>query len=205
MFSIVRPDFGRYRTDLVMDEFPLAATPEREVLWCPQRIQHLFIDGPLASGKTTTAQNLVIAASRAGWDVHVLRQFSREYREFEDWPGVRIASTPREHSELLLNTAGLQLRSRGPVGTRTLLVIDTRSLLADIGNGGLDQLLNLIDTGPAARQINVVLVSDPTRPDVVPAVTAQLHHVELEPPSRDSEALRAAREISQWRPAVRPK
>lgn len=203
MFSIVRPDFGRYRTDLIMDQFPLAATPEGEMPWFPQRVPHLYIDGPLASGKTTTAQNLVIAACRAGWDVHVLRQFSREYREFEDWPGVKIASTPTEHVELLLDTTGLQVRGGRRVGAPTLLVIDTRSLLADIGNDGLDQLRNLVDTGPA-RRINLVLVSDPTGSDVEPALTRQLHHVELESPFCDSKVLRPPREISQWQPAARP-
>jgi len=203
VFSILKPEFAQYRSDLLADAFPLAITPDqRNMPWYPQRVPHLFIDGPLGSGKTTTAQNLVIATARAGWDVHVLRQFSREYREFEDWPGVRIASTPSEHSELLSDTVGLLVQGSTVVGRPTLVVIDTNSLLADIGSGGLDQLSKLVDTGQS-RRINIVLVSDPTSTDVVPAVTGQLHRLELRSPWRGSH-VGAPREISQWRPDDRP-
>lgn len=203
MFSILKPDFAQYRSDLLTDAFPLAITPDQHTMpWFPQRVPHLFIDGPLGSGKTTTAQNLVIAASRAGWDVHVLRRFSREYREFEDWPGVRIASTPPEHSELLSDTVGLLVQGETLADRPVLVVIDTNSLLADIGSGGIDQLRNLVGTGQP-RRINVVLVSDPTSADVVPAVTNQLHRLELRLPWRDSQ-VGVPREISQWRPDDRP-
>lgn len=198
MFSILKPDFGRYRTDLLMDAFPLAIDASGETTWFPQRIPHVFIDGPLGSGKTITAQNLVIAATRAGWDAHVLRQFSREYCEFDNWPGVRIASTPPEHSALLSDTTAA-LASDGAIVRPVLVVIDTNSLLADIGNGGLDHLVNIVDRG-GWRRINLVIVSDPTRPDVVPAVTTRLHRVELTRPSRGSDV---SREITQWRPSDR--
>lgn len=202
MFSILKPDFARYRTNLLMDEFPLAASSDgKEQVWFPQlRDPHLFIDGPLGSGKTVTAQNLVIQACRNGWDVHVLRQFSREYREFEDWPGVRIASTPPEHSALLsdTDTAGTNAAPyRGPL----LVVVDTTDLLADIGNAGLDHLLSLVNR-PQSRRINLVLVSDPRGPDVVPTVTRQLHRIELARPPHGSE-VRLADEITRWRPATR--
>ncbi|NTY62642.1 ATP-binding protein [Mycolicibacterium sphagni] len=203
MFSIFNPDFTQYRTDLLADVFPLAVDLDgREVDWIPQvRNPHIFIGGPVGSGKTTTAENLVIQACRNGWDVHVLRQFGREYREFEDWPGVKIASTPPEHGSLLsdTDTAGKNL---APSPVPVLVVIDTTELLADIGNGGLDHLLNLVNR-PQSRRINLVLISTPASPDFVPAVTRQLHHIELARPPKWLEP-RLPHEVSRWRPGDRP-
>ncbi|BBX87913.1 hypothetical protein [Mycolicibacterium aubagnense] len=204
MFSILKPDFAQYRTDLIIDEFPLAMTLDgKEQWWLPQlRNPHLFIDGPLGSGKTTTAQNLVIQACRSGWDVHLLRRFSREYREFEDWPGVRIASTPLEHSSLIssTDTAGMNL---APYPVPVLVVVDTAQLLADVGNAGLDHLMNLVNR-PQSRRVNLVLVSDPTRPDVVPTVTRKLYRIDLRRPSHGAEP-RPPSVIAQWRPVDRSK
>lgn len=202
MFSILKPDFAQYRTDLLAAVLPLAVGPDgKGVDWIPQvRNPHIVISGPVGSGKTTTAQNLVIQACRNSWDVHVLRQFGREYREFEDWPGVRIASTPPEHGSLLsdTDTAGKNL---APSPVPVLMVIDTTELLADIGNGGVEHLLNLVNQ-PQSRRINLVLISNPAGPDIVPAVTRQLHRIELALPPTWLEP-RLPHEVSRWRPGDR--
>ncbi|TEA09153.1 ATP-binding protein [Mycobacteroides salmoniphilum] len=213
MFSIVKPDFAQYRNDLIMEVFPLAMTADgQEDMWMPQNGMrwrpHLFIDGPLGSGKTTTAQNLVIQASRNGSDVHVLRQFGREYSVFEDWPGVSIASTPAEYLALLADAdnRGIASGRMRPV----LVVVDTISLLADLGKAGLDSLLQLVNRRHDHR-INLVLVADPTGSDDAPglaytglqeALVEPLYRVEIWPPPSGLEA-RLPEEISQWRPSER--
>ncbi|SKZ04185.1 Uncharacterised protein [Mycobacteroides abscessus subsp. bolletii] len=213
MFAIVKPDFAQYRTDLIMEMFPLAMTADgQEGIWAPQNGMqwrpHLFIDGPLGSGKTTTAENLVIQASRNGSDVHVLRQLSREYGVFEDWPGVSIASTATEYLALLedAHNRGIASGRMRPV----LVIVDTISLLSDLGKAGLDSLLELVNRRHDHR-INLVLVSDPTRPAVESslsytglqeALVEPLYRVELCTPSEMQ--ARPPEEISQWRPADRP-
>lgn len=158
-------------------QFPIASNDKGDVLsWEPAVVPHQVIAGSLAAGKTMTAQNLIVEAAYAGWQVNVLREFDREYNEFVDWPGVRIATTAGEQGKVIgeLSECGL-IASRcgfGAAGVEKppiLLIIDTVTGVLD----GISRwsenaawrarkhLVTLIENGGAAR-IHVVVVADPT-------------------------------------------
>lgn len=56
---------------------PIAVTElGDDIVWRPEADlwPHLHLDGVVGSGKTITAQNIAVAAVRARWRVHILRQ-----------------------------------------------------------------------------------------------------------------------------------
>lgn len=158
-------------------QFPIASNDKGDVLsWEPAVVPHQVIAGSLAAGKTMTAQNLIVEATYAGWQVNVLREFDREYNEFVDWPGVRIATTAGEQGKVIG-----ELSERGVAGVEeppVLLIIDTVTGVLD----GISRwsenaawrarkdLVTLIENGGAAR-VHVVVVADPTS-DQFPLIEA---------------------------------
>lgn len=161
---------------------PIVWRPETD-LW-----PHLLLDGPLGSGKTLTAHNIVVAAVQARWQIHILRQFDREYRDFLGWPDTAVATTPAEHSQMLHRSrAMLQDQDRAPL----LVVLDTVTGVWDgLGSTARQDLQRILLDGRAHRA-HLVLVVDPTAPDPVPAEIKGLVGISLKLLPPPSPALRS--------------
>ncbi|OKH76758.1 hypothetical protein EB73_02385 [Mycobacterium sp. SWH-M3] len=155
---------------------PIVWRPETD-LW-----PHLLLDGPLGSGKTLTAHNIVVAAAQAGWQIHILRQFDREYRDFLGWPCAGVATTPAEHRQMLHRSrAMMQGQDRAPL----LVVIDTVTGVWDgLDSTARQDLLRILLDGRTHRA-HLVLVTDPTATEPVPADMKGLVGISLSllPPS----------------------
>lgn len=177
---------------------PIAVTElGDDVVWRPEADlwPHLHLNGLIGSGKTITAQNIAVAAARARWRVHILRQFDREYGEFIGWPGVEVATTPTEHSALLQRSVDLMY----PLPAAPLLVvIDTvKGIVDGIGDSCRSPLRRIAVDG-RVHQAHLVLVADPTAPDPVPEVTELLCRLTVIPPLAASRRPRG--DLMRWRP-----
>lgn len=185
-YALAPADFAAASTELTDLGTAIAVTQSGSpIVWRPETDlwPHLLLDGPLGSGKTLTAHNIVMAAAQARWQIHILRQFDREYREFFDWSCAAVATTPAEHSQMLDRSRAMMLgQDRAPL----LVVLDTVTGVWDgLGSTARRDLQRILVDGRAHRA-HLVLVVDPTAPDPVPAEIRDLVGISLSllpPPS----------------------
>lgn len=199
VYALPEADFAREAAGPSDISMPIAVTElGDEIVWRPEADlwPHLHLDGPIGSGKTITAQNIAVAAARARWRVHILRQFDREYGEFLGWPNVEVATTPTEHSALLQRSVDLMY----PIPAAPLLVvIDTiKGIVDGIGDSCRGPLRRIALDG-RVHQAHLVLIADPTASDPVPEVTELLCPLTVIPPPLAS-SRRPRGDLMRWRP-----
>lgn len=198
VYALPEADFAPETSGTSDISMPIAVTElGDDIVWRPEADlwPHLHLEGLIGSGKTITAQNIAVAAARARWRVHILRQFDREYGEFIGWPGVEVATTPTEHSALLQRSVDLMY----PLPAAPLLVvIDTvKGIVDGIGDSCRGPLRRIALDG-RVHQAHLVLVADPTAPDPVPEVTELLCRLTVIPPLAASRRPRG--DLMRWRP-----
>lgn len=82
VYALPEADFAPETSGTSDISMPIAVTElGDDIVWRPEADlwPHLYLEGLIGSGKTITAQNIAVAAARARWRVHILRQFDREY------------------------------------------------------------------------------------------------------------------------------
>ena len=76
-----------------------------EVVWRPAIDPNLMLIGRPGTGKTVTAHNLLVSASRYGWPVWVLDGKYIEFLGYQDWPNVQVVATTIEQQVAMLHRA----------------------------------------------------------------------------------------------------
>lgn len=77
VYALPEADFAPETSGTSDISMPIAVTElGDDIVWRPEADlwPHLHLEGLIGSGKTITAQNIAVAAARARWRVHILRQ-----------------------------------------------------------------------------------------------------------------------------------